>query len=281
MLSGDFIRQFKLSPHQQKFYCYTSSSNQSIYNVANHSSPENIFEILSMLKEIELSLFEEYLNCIGNAFAVSQDRLMITQLYTICSLKLKVIASPHMVTHKKRELRGSLKELKHLKKIMCGDVPCYDRSVAIVEKTSIFQLCSTYMDNSDDNFDLNDFLGISVEVIYIIIITYLIRLGFWLLIGFQHHLFESVLKPLISETLFIHIGKTKSSNPFGPQVYGLLLPLILFIGVLRFFDNSYFCRRQWLTINRSLEWLKWLGYFQNCHLKVYHWEKLWRSSYFV
>ena len=145
-----------------------------------------------------------------------------------------------MVTPKKRELRGSLKELKHLKKIMCGDVPCYDRSVAMVEKTGIFQLCSTYMDNSDDNFDLNDFLGISVEVIYIIIITYLIRLGLGLLIGLCRHLIESILKPLLSETVFIHIGKTKSNNPFGPQVYGLLLPLILFIGVLRFFGNFIF-----------------------------------------
>ena len=33
------------------------------------------------------------------------------------------------------------------------------------------------MDNSGDNFDLNDFLGISVENIYIIIVSYLIRKG--------------------------------------------------------------------------------------------------------
>ena len=83
MLSGDFIRQFKLPPHQQKFYCYTSSSNQSIYDEANYTSLQNIFEILSTLKEIELSLFEEYLNCIGNAFAVTQGRVVITMLYTL------------------------------------------------------------------------------------------------------------------------------------------------------------------------------------------------------
>ena len=50
----------------------------------------------------------------------------------------------------------------------------------------------------------------SVEVIYIIIVTY-----------------------LLSEAIFIQIGKTKSRDPFGPQVYGLCLPLILFIVVLR------------------------------------------------
>ena len=40
------------------------------------------------------------------------------------------------------------------------------------------------------------------------------------------------MRALLSEALFIHIGKTKSKNPFGPQVYGLLLPLLLFIVVL-------------------------------------------------
>ena len=67
-----------------------------------------------------------------------------------------------MFIQEKRELRGSLKEFKHLKKIMCGDISCYDKSVATVEQTKIFQLCSTYMDNSEDNFDLNDFLGIGI-----------------------------------------------------------------------------------------------------------------------
>ena len=66
----------------------------------------------------------------------------------------------------KRELRGSLKELKHLQKLNCGFISCYSRSVEIVEESKIFQLCSTYMDTSDDNFDLNDFLGIGVNVVY-------------------------------------------------------------------------------------------------------------------
>ena len=67
----------------------------------------------------------------------------------------------------KRELRGSLKELKHLQKLNCGFISCYSRSVEIVEESKIFQLCSTYMDTSDDNFDLNDFLGIGVNAIHI------------------------------------------------------------------------------------------------------------------
>ena len=67
----------------------------------------------------------------------------------------------------KRELRGSLKELKHLQKLNCGFISCYSRSVEIVEESKIFQLCSTYMDTSDDNFDLNDFLGIGINVVYI------------------------------------------------------------------------------------------------------------------
>ena len=50
----------------------------------------------------------------------------------------------------------------------------------------------------------------SIEVVYIIIASY-----------------------LLSEAIFIQIGKTKSKDPFGPQVYGLCLPLILFIVVLR------------------------------------------------
>jgi len=67
----------------------------------------------------------------------------------------------------KRELRGSLKELKHLQKLNCGFISCYSRSVEIVEESKIFQLCSTYMDTSDDNFDLNDFLGIGINVVHI------------------------------------------------------------------------------------------------------------------
>ena len=76
LLSGEFIRQFKLPPGEQKFYCYTSKeiNTQAISNQTIYDDPQNIFELLSMLKEIEMSLFDEYLNCIGNAFQVSQDR---------------------------------------------------------------------------------------------------------------------------------------------------------------------------------------------------------------
>ena len=76
------------------------------------------------------------------------------------------------ITHRagileKRELRGSLKELKHLQKLNCGYISCYSRSVEIVQESKIFQLCSTFMDTSDDNFDLNDFLGIGVDLLKI------------------------------------------------------------------------------------------------------------------
>ena len=58
--------------------------------------------------------------------------------------------------------------------------------------------------------------GMSVEVIYIIIVTY-----------------------LLSEAIFIQIGKTRSKDPFDPQVYELCLPLILFIVVLRSGQNIF------------------------------------------
>ena len=63
LLSGEFIRQFKLPPGEQKFYCYTSKeiNTQAISNRTIYDDPQNIFELLSMLKEIELSLFDEYL----------------------------------------------------------------------------------------------------------------------------------------------------------------------------------------------------------------------------
>ena len=107
----------------------------------------------------------------------------------------------------KRELRGSLKELKHLQRINCGYISCYDKSVQKIKDSKIFQLCSTYMDNSGDNFDLNDFLGLSVENIYIIIVSYLIRTGFQIINRIkselksaifiatsQHHQYESPFK---------------------------------------------------------------------------------------
>ena len=87
MLSGEFIRQFKLPQDQQNFYCYTSKPMTLKFQPSDIDSnetlrddPQNIFEILSMLKETELSLFEEYLNCIGNAFQVSQDRISPSNL---------------------------------------------------------------------------------------------------------------------------------------------------------------------------------------------------------
>ena len=163
MLSGEFIRQFKLPQDQQNFYCYTSQPMQLNFqpdvinsNETSLEDPQNIFEILSMLKEIKLSLFEEYLNCIGNAFQVSQDR--INQGFGVNYLQYK-----SAIILEKRELRGSLKELKHLQKLNCGFISCYSRSVEKVEESKIFQLCSTFMDTSDDNFDLNDFLGIGVN----------------------------------------------------------------------------------------------------------------------
>ena len=120
--------------------------------------PQNIFEILSMLKEIKLSLFEEYLNCIGNAFQVSQDRINQGSSINYMYYRYK-----NVIILEKRELRGSLQELKHLQKLDCGFISCYSRSVEIVDESKIFQLCSTYMDTSDDNFDLNDFLGIGIK----------------------------------------------------------------------------------------------------------------------
>ena len=71
----------------------------------------------------------------------------------------------------------------------------------------------------------------SVEVIYIIIVTY-----------------------LLSEAIFIQIGKTKSKDPFGPQVYGLCLPLILFIVVLRYGQIIFGFLRLFFTLkaNKSL-----------------------------
>ena len=165
MLSGEFIRQFKLPQDQQNFYCYTSQPMQLNFQPAVNNSnktlledPQNIFEILSMLKEIKVSLFEEYLNCIGNAFQVSQDRINQGS-----SINYMYYLYKNVIILEKRELRGSLQELKHLQKLDCGFISCYSRSVEIVDESKIFQLCSTYMDTSDDNFDLNDFLGIGIK----------------------------------------------------------------------------------------------------------------------
>ena len=172
MLSGEFIRQFKLPQDQQNFYCYTSQPMQLNFQPAVNNSnktlledPQNIFEILSMLKEIKVSLFEEYLNCIGNAFQVSQVRISPSNLLPtgIKTVYLSEIIYKSLIILEKRELRGSLKELKHLQKLTCGYISCYSRSVEVVEESKIFQLCSTYMDTSDDNFDLNDFLGIGIN----------------------------------------------------------------------------------------------------------------------
>ena len=96
MLSGIFIRQFKLPADQQEFYCHTSKPTTINFQPATINSnstlledPRNIFEILSILEETEMSLFDEYLNCIGNAFQVSQDRInqiFTTNCITICAI---------------------------------------------------------------------------------------------------------------------------------------------------------------------------------------------------
>ena len=56
-----------------------------------------------------------------------------------------------------------MKELDRLKKLNCGDVSCYIKTIQMSKKSTKIQLCSTFMDTSDDNNDLNDFLGIAME----------------------------------------------------------------------------------------------------------------------
>ena len=63
----------------------------------------------------------------------------------------------------KRDLRSNLKELNRLKKLMCGEVSCYIKTKQISKTSTKIQLCSTFMDMSDDNHDLNDFLGTAIK----------------------------------------------------------------------------------------------------------------------
>ena len=78
ILSGEFSRQFRLPSNQQSYYCYTSKSLQSVaFNSTGDDGLGNIFEILSFLQDSDESLFEEYLNCIGHAFQVSQDGIIL------------------------------------------------------------------------------------------------------------------------------------------------------------------------------------------------------------
>ena len=62
----------------------------------------------------------------------------------------------------KRDLRGGLKELNGLQQLKCGEISCYKETILMIKKTQQIQLCSTFMDLSDDNNDLNDFLGIEI-----------------------------------------------------------------------------------------------------------------------
>ena len=59
----------------------------------------------------------------------------------------------------KRDLRSNIKELNGLKKLDCGEVSCYIKTIQMSKESTKIQLCSTFMDMSDDNNDLNDFLG--------------------------------------------------------------------------------------------------------------------------
>lgn len=84
ILSGEFSRQFRLPGDQQTYYCYTSSPLKSVlqnFTRTDHQNHENIFEILLFLQVVDESLFEEYLNCIGHAFQVSQDRIIFAIVY--------------------------------------------------------------------------------------------------------------------------------------------------------------------------------------------------------
>ena len=84
ILSGEFSRQFRLPSDQQTYYCYTSSPLESVLQNSTGTDDqnlENIFEILLFLQHADGSLFEEYLNCIGHAFQVSQDRIIFDMVH--------------------------------------------------------------------------------------------------------------------------------------------------------------------------------------------------------
>ena len=83
ILSGEFSRQFRLPSEQQTYYCYTSTSLASVLRNSTETDGQNlqnIFEILIFLQQADGDLFEEYLNCIGHAFQVSQDRIIFAMV---------------------------------------------------------------------------------------------------------------------------------------------------------------------------------------------------------
>lgn len=83
ILSGEFSRQFRLPSEQQTYYCYTSTSLASVLRNSTETDGQNlqnIFEILIFLQQADGNLFEEYLNCIGHAFQVSQDRIIFAMV---------------------------------------------------------------------------------------------------------------------------------------------------------------------------------------------------------
>ena len=83
ILSGEFSRQFRLPSEQQTYYCYTSTSLASVLRNSTETDGQNlqnIFEILIFLQHADGNLFEEYLNCIGHAFQVSQDRIIFAMV---------------------------------------------------------------------------------------------------------------------------------------------------------------------------------------------------------
>ena len=83
ILSGEFSRQFRLPSEQQTYYCYTSTPLALVLQKSTETDDqnlENIFEILIFLQHADGNLFEEYLNCIGHAFQVSQDSMIFAKV---------------------------------------------------------------------------------------------------------------------------------------------------------------------------------------------------------
>jgi len=79
------------------------------------------------------------------------------------NLKVMERSSLSTIIFSKRDLRSNLKELNRLKKLSCGEVSCYIKTKQISKTSTKIQICSTFMDMSDDNHDLNDFLGTAME----------------------------------------------------------------------------------------------------------------------
>ena len=81
----------------------------------------------------------------------------------IKNLKIIKRSSLSKIIFSKRDLRSNLKELNRLKKLMCGEVTCYIKTKQISKTSTKIQLCSTFMDTSEYNQDLNDFLGTAIN----------------------------------------------------------------------------------------------------------------------